>query len=332
MLIEKISNKRSWVFRQLKYLLRDNLYSKKNIHFFFEKARGGRIIVYHGLCKKDHLKFNTLFLTKDVFEEHLKFYKQYFNVISLDDYYEQKIDPKRFNICLSFDDGFANNHKYVLPLLEQYQMPASFFVTAIRDTGYDILWNDVIAIAYKHGPESFFFRNEEFKKTKNKDYISAATGRRLVDLLRHTEVDEKAEIMGLLGSVKDMADHDYWLQMTEEEIKNVSRSKWATIGSHSYFHHDLAKISHQTLISDLIRSKIFLENIINKEVRSLAFPYGSYNEHVIIEAKKAGYRQLLATEFIDSNSKLDQMLQNRLIVNPFISVLNQMYSIINGSY
>src|ERR1700759_4285774 len=97
----------------------------------FESARGSRIVLYHGICKSYPLKFNTLFITQKTFEAHLKFYKNYFNVVSLDDYYDKKFDNNKFNVCLTFDDGFANNHKYVLPLLQQYRVPATFFVPAI---------------------------------------------------------------------------------------------------------------------------------------------------------------------------------------------------------
>ena len=116
-----------------------------------KKARGSRILVYHGICREKPFQFNTLFITIKTLENHLRFYKKYFNIVSLDDYYQQKFSAEKYNICLSFDDGFANNYKYVLPLLEQYEIPAHFFITGIRDTGYDILWNDLLSIANKHG-------------------------------------------------------------------------------------------------------------------------------------------------------------------------------------
>jgi peptidoglycan/xylan/chitin deacetylase (PgdA/CDA1 family) len=267
-----------------------------------------------------------------MFESHLKLYKQYFHLISLDDFYQGKFNDDRFNLCLSFDDGFANNYKHVLPLLEVYQVPAVFFVTAIRDTGHDILWNDVLSIAYKHGPPKIFFRNNEFIKIRQRDYVSTLTGQRLVDFLRSTESGEKAEVMRLLNSVKEKADPDFWLQMTNEEIRALSESKWATVGSHSYFHHDLAKISLPVLKKDLIGSKQFLENITGKEVKALAFPYGSYNDRVIAESKNVGFTQLLATDFLFSNDQQDTTLRERLTINPFISGINQMHANIDGKY
>jgi hypothetical protein len=158
-ILNKIGSKLS---REGKYLLRDVEYRLGLYNNFYSEARGSRIVIYHGICKGNHTRFNPIFLTQKTFEQHLKLYKKYFNVVSLDDYYQQKFNDKKFNICLSFDDGFANNYKYVLPLLEQYQIPATFFVTTIRDAGCDILWNDFLGMVSKYGPDNISFKNESY--------------------------------------------------------------------------------------------------------------------------------------------------------------------------
>jgi peptidoglycan/xylan/chitin deacetylase (PgdA/CDA1 family) len=317
---------------RLRGLPRDTAWQLGLKQSFFRKARGARILVYHGICRNDHLRFNTLFIKLKTFESQLRFYKKYFNLVSLDDFYQQKFNKERFNICLTFDDGFANNYKYVLPLLEQYQVPATFFITAIRDAGYDILWNDILCIAYKYGPSKFTFRSEEFVLGKDRRYISSTTGKRLVDILRSTGFEDKAGMMELLGSFKNKAQNDYWLQLKEEEIKMLSASKLATIGSHSYYHNDLAKISITSAKEDMKQSKQFLENITGKEVKALAFPYGSYTREVVEEAKNTGYSQLLATEFLFPEDSTDATLRERLTINPFISNINQMHANITGNY
>jgi peptidoglycan/xylan/chitin deacetylase (PgdA/CDA1 family) len=299
---------------------------------FFRNARGARILVYHGICLSDHLRFSTTFITARTFESQLKLYKKYFNVISLDDFYQQRFSDERFNLCLTFDDGFANNYKYVLPLLDKYGIPATFFITAIRDAGYDTLWNDILNIAHKYGPANFVYRHEDFTKQKDGRYISITTGKQFADTLRSEGFEGKAEMFKLLDSLKHKVDSDYWLQMTQDEIKNLSASKWVTIGSHGFYHNDLAKIPIASAREEMLKSKQWLENITGKEIKALAFPYGSYSEELVDEAKKIGYSQLLATDRFFPGDRNIELLRQRLTINPFISNINQLHANITGNY
>ncbi|HSU27766.1 MAG TPA: polysaccharide deacetylase family protein [Chitinophagaceae bacterium] len=282
----------------------------------FKKARGSRIVLYHGVCQRDPFRFSTLFVTNKTLEEHIKLYKQYFNVISLEDYYLGRTDPDRMNICLSFDDGFANNYQYVLPLLEKYRVPASFFITGIRDAGDDILWNDFIRMAAKEG------------------YLSDPDRKELVSTLRLKGFEVKAAAMRALelaGFNKQSIETEHWLQMTEEEIKNLSASPWATIGSHGYYHNDLAKIPAHHAADEMERSKKFLERVTGKNINAFAFPYGTFTTEVLALAKEKGFTRILGTDLPQGINE-DKVLKARLTINPFISPVNQMYANIAGHY
>lgn len=329
--MQKIQRK---IYREAKYFSRDLAYGTGFYNNFFKSARGNRIVIYHGICKSKHTKFNPIFLKLKTFESHLKFYNKYFNVISLDDFYQQRFSNDKFNVCLTFDDGFANNYKYVLPLLEQYKLPATFFITAIREAGYDILWNDFLGIISKYGPENISYKDEPYYKGQYDKYISLKTGVSLAETLRSAGFSEKAEMMRLLYPLcrfkLNNYDEDYWLQMTKEQIGALSRSPFATIGSHGYYHNDLAKIDINNANNELLQSKLYLEKIIEKEVRSLAFPYGAYTPEVVDAAQKNGYTQLLTTDFLHDTE--DETMRERFTVNPFITTNNQMFATITRKY
>jgi peptidoglycan/xylan/chitin deacetylase (PgdA/CDA1 family) len=315
--------------------IRGNIDRKLSLHKnYLKTAKGVRTLVYHGICLNRPHKFNTLFVTLKKFERHLQLYKKYFAVVSLDEVFENRLDPDRFSVCLTFDDGFANNYKYVLPLLEKYQIPATFFITSIRTEGFDFLWNDAVSIAGRIGPQKLFLGNQEFTRL-NGNYKSVAENRYLKDVLRNESFKKRQEVIRTLSTVtsfKERVHTDYWLQLTIEEIKRLADSKWVTIGSHSAYHNDLAKTSIQDLKEDLKRSKSFLENVTGRAIEALAFPYGSYTQEVVEQAKLAGYTQLLATEFLNPGDKNDPALKERLTINPFISSIQQVYANISGHY
>jgi len=303
---------------------------------FFKEASGARVLVYHGVCETDPTRFNSLFLSLKTFESHLQFFKQHFHVISLDEFYAGNFNSKRLNLCLTFDDGFANNYKYVLPLLEKYKLPASFFITAIREAGYDILWNDFLAIAQKYGPLQWEFMNDRFKKDKHNSYVSQSSGKMLKGILRGRRFEDKAAMMRVLGSLIDIrrnaSETDHWLQMTFDEIRQLSLSPLATVGCHGYYHNDLAVLEEKDIRDELVRAKNFLEHLIQKPVDALAFPYGSYSRATITESRKAGFSRLLAADFLFPEDRNDNGMRERFTVSPYISVNNQMMAIIHGKY
>ncbi|HZX59393.1 MAG TPA: polysaccharide deacetylase family protein [Mucilaginibacter sp.] len=333
-LTQRIASK---LYRESKYLRRDIAHLSGFDEKFYRNARGSRILIYHGICLADHTRFNPIFLKLKTFEQHLQFCQKYFNVVSLDDYYLGNFSDEKFNVCMTFDDGYANNHKYVLSLLKKYQLPATFFVTAIRDAGHDILWNDFLGIIGKYGPKEISYKGELFWKGLFNRYISQKSGKNLADILRSGGFDVKAEMMELLYPLVPFReskpnDADYWLQMTTEQIRELSASSLVTIGSHGYYHNDLARIPVQDAASEMRHSKQFLENIVDKPVSSFAFPYGTYTRRTVDEAKNAGYNQLLAMDFQFAEDQQDLTMRERFTVNPFISPANQMHATITRSY
>lgn len=320
-----------------KHLGREIYHSLGFDECFFRNAKGSRIVIYHGVCQRDHTRFNPIFIRQRTLEKHFLFYKKYFNVISIADFYEQKFSATKFNICITFDDGYANNYKYVLYLLAKYQLPASFFVTAIRDAGYDILWNDLLGMVQMYGPKMLLYKDQWFLKNRFNQYISKQSGEKIVEILRSGGFDIKQEMMDLLYPLAPYRDsrpdnEDYWLQMTQMQIRELALSPLTTIGSHGYYHNDLARLNINDAYQEMVLSKQYLENIIHQPVSSLAFPYGSYNSDVIDASKRAGFSQLLCTDFQSPEDQADPAMKERFTVNPFISTLNQMRATVTRRY
>jgi peptidoglycan/xylan/chitin deacetylase (PgdA/CDA1 family) len=303
---------------------------------FFKEARGARMVVYHGLCGKDPLRYNNSFVTRDTFKEHLEFYTRYFNVLSLDDYFEQRFHKDRFNICITFDDGYANNYKYALPLLDQYQTPAAFFITGIRDAGRDILWNDFLGIISKYGPDVLRYKGAEYHKNKYAQYVSGPDGRRFSDLLREGAFENKAEMMeslaGLFPFRETPSEDDYWQQLTVEQIAEMAANPLVTIGCHGYFHTDLARLSPAEAAAEMKQSQSYLQRATGLPIKALAFPYGSYTREIVSAAKTSNFSQLLALDFYFEEDAADPALRERFVINPYISATNQMIATIKRTY
>ena len=297
-------------------------------------GKGCRILIYHGLDIQGRTDFNTRFISADYFEKQIVYYTKHFNIVSLDDLYSKNISSEKLNIAITFDDGYLNNLKYAVPILEKYSVPATFFVTGIRDLGMDILWPDLVDMATTKCDKAVEIRDRVFKKNHRGEL--ASEGKTLKHLCKSQDWQYKLDMMDALkpwaSFRKDPALTDYWKQMTPEEIKVLSKSPVVTIGSHGYYHNNLGIINHDSACQELEQSKIFLENVIQKEVRSIAYPDGSYTRESIDAAEQIGYSQQLAVEYLFDQDKQDSRILDRFGVNPFISWNNQLKCIVNNSY
>src|ERR1700712_1071616 len=158
-----------------------------------DAARGGRILIYHGVCLEDANRFHPIYIQLRDLERQLRLFKKHFNVLSLADYMAGRWSNDRFNLAITFDDGFANNHQYALPLLERLEFPATFFVTGIRATAQEMLWNDFLALLGKFGPPAFSYKDVVYHGAPFLKYRSGKTGLTLTDELRSCGFEEKAE-------------------------------------------------------------------------------------------------------------------------------------------
>jgi peptidoglycan/xylan/chitin deacetylase (PgdA/CDA1 family) len=309
----------------------------------FREARGARIVAYHGICRSDPGRFNSLFVDAATFERHLQFYAEYFQVLSLNDYYAGRFSDSRFNICLTFDDGFANNYNYAMPMMAKYGIPAVFFVTGISEAGYPILWNDWLSMMQKFGPSELALPGGPAFIRKGGRYRERgsglggrhqqAGGEGLRERLQAGDFREKELLIRSVGSPAWMHEHEeYWLQMTEKQLRLLAGHPLVTIGCHGYYHNDLGRISLSRAMEELKRNREYLNRITNAAINALAFPYGSYTMELILEAKRMGFDRLLALDLRFPADAAEVSLRPRMVINPFITLHNQMTAIIHGKY
>lgn len=84
--------------------------------------------------------------------------------------------------------------------------------------------------------------------------------------------------------------------MKWQQIEEIARSSYVTIGAHSVHHYALTKVSETTLINELTQSKIDFVANIGYQINWLAYPYGEVNNEVATASRRAGYVGAVTTE------------------------------------
>lgn len=82
--------------------------------------------------------------------------------------------------------------------------------------------------------------------------------------------------------------------MTGSQIRDMAGHGFE-IGSHTVTHPHLTDLTEAQLTRELADSKHRLEDVIGREVVSLAYPYGDYDDRVMAATIAAGYRNAVST-------------------------------------
>ena len=80
--------------------------------------------------------------------------------------------------------------------------------------------------------------------------------------------------------------------LSPEELRMIAKSPLIKIGSHSVSHPNFARLNSREALEQFASSKAKLENVLGRSVEEFSFPYGSYNERLLSEARSAGYRRI----------------------------------------
>lgn len=126
--------------------LANNDFSLKNIHLkilkLYEMAHLYKIhpcwipiLMYHKIPDKELISEHKIFVTKNRFEKHLRFFKMLgFKTLTFTDIQEfaqglrNSSEFPRKPLVLTFDDGYVDNLNNAQPLLEKYQFSAQIFL------------------------------------------------------------------------------------------------------------------------------------------------------------------------------------------------------------
>ena len=256
------------------------------------------ILLYHQVatlpCDPEMLA-----VSPENFRQQVKFLKQHVRIARFADDWTHLDKPA---VVITFDDGYADNAKNALPILEEFDVPATFFIsTGHIGTTKEFWWDRLETILLREGefPEDFrlddirharkwasgtFRHRQAMYNSLNALMLRVTPERRetWLEQLKHWAGAEQADQTG----------NNIHRSMSHGELKKLAASPCVTIGAHTVTHSALAALSEEQQRKEIFTSKQDLEEMTGTEITTFSYPFGrkrDYNRISLRLCREAGF-------------------------------------------
>ena len=216
------------------------------------------------------------------------------------------LESKKNYFLITFDDGLREQYKLAKPILDDLDIPALFFINSMNIEKQKVsLVHKIHILRSIIAPISFFDLLELFdlgkytslslleknKATSHYNYDDTASAyiKYILNFKMPYQVQKLFvdEVFTKYENEKEIAQNLY---MNLGQIKDLAEQDM--LGSHSYSHYPLGLLSSQEIENEIQSCKGFLDKNSINSVRTISYPYGSYEacQSPVGEiARKAGH-------------------------------------------
>lgn len=233
----------------------------------------GEIWCLHRVCpeRSAFLSNRELEITPDFLEQRICEKKgQGFRFVDMDTMAAVANGTQRGKklINISFDDGYADVFTHAYPILKQYQVPFTLYVTTdMPDGKADLWWLQLEQLT--HGDTQWF--EQTVKQVYGRRCNIAATMHSMTSSTADFDLCKK-------------------YSLTWEQIRVMASEGLCTIGSHGVSHSAMKYLSAEQAYFELSASKQRLEEMLGIEVRHFSYPHSSFSDATHQLVRKAGYK------------------------------------------
>ncbi len=206
-------------------------------------------------------------------------------------------NPHRF-VVLTFDDGYQDNLRLALPICESFGVPMTVFAT----TGFiarsaEYWWGPLVDLVKRESAIDLPAADRRFPTRTLREKIKAVG-----DITRWVQRDvayRSNELVQLYTSY-GLACGEFVEQdiLNVDELRQLSKHPLVTIGSHTVTHPSLRSLTVPDAQHEIGSSKLWLEDLLQKEVAHFSFPHGDTSSCRDREARLVrteGYRSAVST-------------------------------------
>lgn len=203
-------------------------------------------------------------------------------------------------VSITFDDGYADNFLVALPILEEFALPATFFVASgFIDGGR--MWNDsIIETVRRLQPGNYSLEDLSPTSFEISDWASRRhLANTAITAWKHLPPQERqGKVDGFSALVDDLPID---LMMSKAQLRLLAESRLSTVGGHTRTHPILAALPDNAARDEIESGKRDLEEWLQREITLFAYPNGKLGRDYLRGhaefVKEAGFRAAVATDW-----------------------------------
>ncbi len=304
------------------------------VHHILRATNRDKILIFtiHGVMSERYKqKWTPLRKQLDplILENTLSTLVKHYTFVSMEDLFNR--EPKAFSskprAVITMDDGYQNNIDIALPILKNFGIKPTLFVSTFHISTQQPFWFDRLDYALQkvhssvftvssHG-FSFQFRNsnreelrQSYRQFRAKLKIFFSDDIEMNEAVWNITTDlEKQTNQSLTDIIQD----DLWSKpATWSDLKACSENQSLSIGNHTKNHIRIGHVAENHCVNQLVSAKNDIYEQIGKAPRFFCYPDGSYSESAKANVQSTGHEAALTVKRGLNDSLEDPFLLKRI--------------------
>lgn len=250
------------------------------------------ILMYHRITDEAYCAG----LAPAEFEKHLDYVRKHFRVVPISQLLHEVASNqvKPYTLALTFDDGHADFFHCAWPLLQQFKLPASLYVTTGFIDGDCWLWPDLLKYIIIHNQQDTInIPGTGQVAANNNNFIS--NWHKLGDYCLTLDTEERKRFLNTLARqcVVEIPSSPVppFASVNWDQLRSMC-AQGLNVGSHTVTHPILSKLDYTCIEQELSQSAARIKEQLNLTAKGLCYPNGrliDITPQVVDCAKAQGY-------------------------------------------
>lgn len=263
------------------------------------------ILTYHTLGADAEAFDAWTVVRKSDFLAQMQHVRRDYDIVSLDDVLNESMPGmvgRRPRAVVTFDDGHTGLHEILLPIVERERLPVTIYVaTGHIETGCPYWFDRVMNALQSTAPHTVDLRPLGGEPIQ----VGTAGGARnwaaisnVLEALKTQAPQRREEIARAIVDVTEGISKPHFaplMPMSQDQLIDVSRSRWVTIGAHTHDHALLDKVPLEHAVHSIQKCVELLTEWTGRAVDHFAYPNGNYSQSLAKQVAAMGFRSAVTT-------------------------------------